>query len=380
MRRRPGAWPRCGAACRHGISHAAPSAPSGQPRRPRPTIILVVEIRGEPSAATARPIGSASGGRRRNAGPVPDPTTRRPSPAPPRIGLRRHAAHPVRSDRAGPAAADIVQPRGARPAERRRRSDCSRLMAASFAPATPRVGRARSPASVALLGRPNGSGPGLGAVPAAACDLSRESCEPAGDPPRRWRHRSAGRHRVRPAGACPDGQSRRRRASRRSSSPPIAGRRGRWNCRRSSICSACPHRSRAARPAGARPAHREPASLATQATAAGQRANLLIDSLTGIYNQGAFLDYLRCVGEDRALIGLEHGHLDRVNQRARLRRRQPRPGPARPVLAPPRSGPRFAAHLGGGRFAVAVAGEKAVQAGTPALPGFNRPSPKTSHG
>ena len=87
----------------------------------------------------------------------------------------------------------------------------------------------------------------------------------------------------------------------------------------------------------------------------GETQGLLIDSLTGLYNQGAFLDYLRTAGEDRALIGLEHDRLDWINQQSgyaagnrilallgqSLRRR---------VRAHD-----FAAHLGGGRFAIAAA-------------------------
>ena len=48
----------------------------------------------------------------------------------------------------------------------------------------------------------------------------------------------------------------------------------------------------------------------------GAARGLLIDSLTGLYNQGAFLDYLRTAGEDRALIGLEHDRLDWINQQS----------------------------------------------------------------
>ena len=85
----------------------------------------------------------------------------------------------------------------------------------------------------------------------------------------------------------------------------------------------------------------------------GSRA-LLLDSLTGLYNQGAFLDYLRQTEGDRVVIGLEYEELERTNQRdgyaagnrilARLGgslRRRIRAGD-------------LAAHLGGGRLAVAV--------------------------
>lgn len=89
----------------------------------------------------------------------------------------------------------------------------------------------------------------------------------------------------------------------------------------------------------------------------GAARELLIDTLTGTYNHEAFLDYLRCTGPDRVLIGLEHGHLDQVNQQRgyaagnrilaqlgwSLRRR---------IRAHDLAG-----HLGGGRFVVAVPAE-----------------------
>lgn len=82
---------------------------------------------------------------------------------------------------------------------------------------------------------------------------------------------------------------------------------------------------------------------------------MLLDALTGLYNHAAFLDYLRVTGEERAVIGLEHDRLDWVN-------RQSGYAAGNRVLATlGRSLHRhiraqdFAAHLGGGRFAVAVA-------------------------
>jgi GGDEF domain-containing protein len=86
----------------------------------------------------------------------------------------------------------------------------------------------------------------------------------------------------------------------------------------------------------------------------GEARGLLVDGLTGLHNQGAFLDYLRLAGEDRALIGIEHDRLDWINQQAgyaagnrvlaqmgwSLRRRS--------------RAQDFAGHLGGGRFALAV--------------------------
>ena len=44
--------------------------------------------------------------------------------------------------------------------------------------------------------------------------------------------------------------------------------------------------------------------------------SLLVDSLTGLYNHGAFLDYLRMPGEEWALIGLEHDRLEWINRQA----------------------------------------------------------------
>ena len=87
----------------------------------------------------------------------------------------------------------------------------------------------------------------------------------------------------------------------------------------------------------------------------GEAQGLLIDSLTGLYNQGAFLDYLRTAGEDRALIGLEHDRLDWINQQSGY-------AAGNRILAQLGQSLRrrvrahdFAAHLGGGRFAVAAA-------------------------
>jgi GGDEF domain-containing protein len=87
----------------------------------------------------------------------------------------------------------------------------------------------------------------------------------------------------------------------------------------------------------------------------GKAQGLLIDSLTGLYNQGAFLDYLRAASDDRALIGLEHDRLDWINQQSGY-------AAGNRILAQLGQSLRrrvrahdFAAHLGGGRFAVAAA-------------------------
>lgn len=90
-------------------------------------------------------------------------------------------------------------------------------------------------------------------------------------------------------------------------------------------------------------------------------ASLLLDALTGLYNQGAFLDYLRAAGGDAALVALEFDQLDELNALA---------GYATGNLALAQLGAQlrralraedFAAHLGGGRFAVAVSGADAKQ-------------------
>ena len=86
----------------------------------------------------------------------------------------------------------------------------------------------------------------------------------------------------------------------------------------------------------------------------GAARTLIVDSLTGLYNQGAFLDYLRHTGGDRVVIGLEHDRLEWTNQRdgyAAGNRILARLGGSlrRKVRAQD-----LAAHLGGGRLAVAV--------------------------
>jgi GGDEF domain-containing protein len=86
----------------------------------------------------------------------------------------------------------------------------------------------------------------------------------------------------------------------------------------------------------------------------GAARALLIDSLTGLYNQGAFLDYLRHTEGDRVVIGLEYDQLEWTNQRdgyAAGNRILARLGGSlrRKVRAQD-----LAAHLGGGRLAVAV--------------------------
>jgi GGDEF domain-containing protein len=93
----------------------------------------------------------------------------------------------------------------------------------------------------------------------------------------------------------------------------------------------------------------------------GHAGGLLLDSLTGLFNQGAFLDYLRCTAHDRALIGLEIERLEELNasvgyaagNRALARLGRNLAGCVRAT--------DLAGHLGGGRFAVAVAAASRTQ-------------------
>ncbi len=87
----------------------------------------------------------------------------------------------------------------------------------------------------------------------------------------------------------------------------------------------------------------------------GVATNLLIDSLTGLYNQGAFLDYLgACRGRSRA-------DRPRARPSGRINEQSGYAAGNRALAMLGRSLRRqlrthdFAAHLGGGRFAVAVA-------------------------
>jgi GGDEF domain-containing protein len=87
----------------------------------------------------------------------------------------------------------------------------------------------------------------------------------------------------------------------------------------------------------------------------GDAGALLLDGLTGLYNQGAFLDYLRVMGEQRALIGLEPDRLDQLNQTAGYATGNRALASMGRALAAYVRAEDFAAHLGGGRFVVAVA-------------------------
>lgn len=87
----------------------------------------------------------------------------------------------------------------------------------------------------------------------------------------------------------------------------------------------------------------------------GDAGGLLLDALTGLYNQGAFLDYLRVTGEQRALIGLEHDRLEQLNRVAGYAEGNRALARLGRTLARSVRAEDFAAHLGGGRFAVAVA-------------------------
>lgn len=87
----------------------------------------------------------------------------------------------------------------------------------------------------------------------------------------------------------------------------------------------------------------------------GHATGLLLDSLTGLFNQGAFLDYLRCTGADRALIGLEIDRLEELNATAGYAAGNRALARLGRNLAHCVRATDLAGHLGGGRFAVAVA-------------------------
>ncbi|MFL5333003.1 MAG: diguanylate cyclase domain-containing protein [Geminicoccaceae bacterium] len=83
-------------------------------------------------------------------------------------------------------------------------------------------------------------------------------------------------------------------------------------------------------------------------------APLLLDALTGLYNQGAFLDYLRAAGEDAALVALAFDRLDELNLIAGYATGNRALAQLGAQLQRALRAEDFAAHLGGGRFAVAV--------------------------
>ena len=86
----------------------------------------------------------------------------------------------------------------------------------------------------------------------------------------------------------------------------------------------------------------------------GDASGLLLDALTGLFNQGAFLDYLRVTGEERALIGLEPDCLDQLNRMAGYAAGSRALARLGQVLRHSVRSQDFAAHLGGGRLVVAV--------------------------
>jgi GGDEF domain-containing protein len=87
----------------------------------------------------------------------------------------------------------------------------------------------------------------------------------------------------------------------------------------------------------------------------GHATGLLLDSLTGLFNQGAFLDYLRCASPDRALLGLEIERLEELNASAGYAAGNRALARLGRNLASSVRATDLAGHLGGGRFAVAVA-------------------------
>ncbi len=86
----------------------------------------------------------------------------------------------------------------------------------------------------------------------------------------------------------------------------------------------------------------------------GAAAPLLLDALTDLYNQGAFLDYLRAAGPDCALIGIEHEHLEAINEQSGYAAGNRTLAQLGRALQRQIRAHDLAAHLGGGRFAVAV--------------------------
>ncbi|MGE3742561.1 MAG: diguanylate cyclase, partial [Geminicoccaceae bacterium] len=93
----------------------------------------------------------------------------------------------------------------------------------------------------------------------------------------------------------------------------------------------------------------------------GHATGLLLDSLTGLFNQGAFLDYLRCMTPDRALIGLEIERLEELNAAAGYAAGNRALARLGRNLAGCVRATDLAGHLGGGRFAVAVAAANRTQ-------------------
>ena len=87
----------------------------------------------------------------------------------------------------------------------------------------------------------------------------------------------------------------------------------------------------------------------------GDAAALLLDGLTGLYNQGAFLDYLRGTGDARAVIGLELDRLEQLNVTAGYAAGNRALAQLGQNLAARLRAEDLAGHLGGGRFAVAGA-------------------------
>lgn len=86
----------------------------------------------------------------------------------------------------------------------------------------------------------------------------------------------------------------------------------------------------------------------------GGAARLLRDALTGLYNQGAFLDYLGIAADTKVLVGLEPDRLDEINRVAGYAAGNRALAALGHELTRSVRAEDFAAHLGGGRFAVAV--------------------------
>ena len=196
-----------------------------------------------------------------------------------------------------------------------------------------------------------------------------------------WRGgRPSGRHGAGPARGGPRRLSRRRKASRRCSWPAHAG--PPWALELPpqvdllSLPAPMPmarcRLALALRMATLRRWLREPPL--------GAARSLLVDSLTGLYNHGAFLDYLRMAGEERALIGLEHDRLEWINRQAGYAAGNRGPGRARPSPCAGASGRTTSRRISAAAASPWRSRGRAGPGSSGCAAGSRRPSPRTSHG
>ena len=301
--------------CLEGWRFACRSAtPSRRRPRPRPTgdELLVVELRGAAGRRCRR---------RRSARPAAPSLALCPQDDAKALSLAARSASttswPCRSTRSSWSAACRLSPTFAElRAERRRRAELfapyrddapSAPAAPPTRPTGPRVvllGKADDhqvqvvaalpPASLTYLESPTSA---ARAAAAAARSTSLLVTQP-------------GLHR-RGVGGRRDGE---RRAADAARGPCRAALR-RWSCRPRSICCPCRRRWRWLGCGWPWPCASRRCAAGCATPPLRRRARrCCIDALTGLYNQGAFLDYLRATGEDRALIGLEPDRLDQLNR------------------------------------------------------------------